>query len=281
MTTKKVLKWFGGKIFPSNIKQGCRLSVLNYHSVGGGSLGSLSTERFSSHLAAITKTHNYCAVDINKGLNLTNNCTGVLITFDDGYLDNYLYAAPLLEDNSIQAAFFITTAFVEGELDITATFRNYDGLKPMSWDQIGKLHERGHSIGFHGHKHRSFATFNTSQILDEMARSAELFRHRLGISPNVFAYPYGQLENRHPEMTKIASLFGIRYVFSTENRSIDVCKLKNFKSKGPLPRLRVDADDSPLIIKDKIEGRWDYISNIQRVRSCIRLKSLSAYRAIY
>jgi peptidoglycan/xylan/chitin deacetylase (PgdA/CDA1 family) len=36
------------------------------------------------------------------------------ITFDDGYLDNFVYAAPILDEAAVKATFFITTSFVDG-----------------------------------------------------------------------------------------------------------------------------------------------------------------------
>lgn len=36
----------------------------------------------------------------------------VLVTFDDGYADNFQYALPILESRQIQALFFITTSFL-------------------------------------------------------------------------------------------------------------------------------------------------------------------------
>jgi peptidoglycan/xylan/chitin deacetylase (PgdA/CDA1 family) len=36
------------------------------------------------------------------------------VTFDDGYLDNALHAAPILEAHGLRGTFFVTTGFVEG-----------------------------------------------------------------------------------------------------------------------------------------------------------------------
>lgn len=36
------------------------------------------------------------------------------VTFDDGYLDNYRYAAPILDQLGVKATFFVTTDFVDG-----------------------------------------------------------------------------------------------------------------------------------------------------------------------
>jgi len=51
------------------------------------------------------------------------------VTFDDGYLDNFVYAAPILEKHGLRATFFVTTGFVEGEsmwFDRAALAWNHD-----------------------------------------------------------------------------------------------------------------------------------------------------------
>ncbi len=45
------------------------------------------------------------------------------VTFDDGYLDNAVYAAPILESHGLRGTFFVTTGFVEG--------------RPMWFDRAG------------------------------------------------------------------------------------------------------------------------------------------------
>lgn len=42
--------------------------------------------------------------------------SGIHITFDDGYLDNYTYALPVLLKYSCPSTFFVTTSFVEGSV---------------------------------------------------------------------------------------------------------------------------------------------------------------------
>lgn len=94
--------------------------ILNYHRVGDGSssihdrdLWSASSEAFDMQLSFL-KTHS----DV-IGLDEIESSLGkrggrhVAITFDDGYLDNYELAYPLLRQHRLPAAFFIATGFID------------------------------------------------------------------------------------------------------------------------------------------------------------------------
>src|SRR3989304_8943249 len=64
----------------------------------------------------------------------------VVLTFDDGFIGNYLFAFKILEKYGYQATFFVTVDHIS---------RN----RYMSWDQLGALHKNGHSIQSHTMTH--------------------------------------------------------------------------------------------------------------------------------
>lgn len=98
------------------------LLILNYHRIGDPQLTeydpglySCSTEEFGwqldwlKHRFPIVTLHE--AVDIVHGRS-TPSRTSVLITFDDGYRDNYVEAFPELRKRNLSATFFLPTVFV-------------------------------------------------------------------------------------------------------------------------------------------------------------------------
>ncbi len=60
----------------------------------------------------------------------------VAITFDDGYLDNYLYAYPFLKAHHIPATIFLATGYIEAN-------------KLFWWDKIGYLLKHSNQRQFH------------------------------------------------------------------------------------------------------------------------------------
>lgn len=112
--------------------------VLCYHRVYNPSsdpqLLSVSPEHFEGHLQIISKyfkpqSSSSLIADIR---NKTVKSRSVVLTFDDGYFDNYEFALPLLEKYNIPATFFIASAYI-------------DNSKEFYWDELVKLTLDEHS----------------------------------------------------------------------------------------------------------------------------------------
>jgi peptidoglycan/xylan/chitin deacetylase (PgdA/CDA1 family) len=100
------------------------LIILNYHRVGNADetpfdsgVFSATAEEFDSQIAYLKRRFHMATLeevfammdgDVPRG-------TSVLITFDDGYLDNYTVAFPILHSHGVQAVFFLPTAFIGTE----------------------------------------------------------------------------------------------------------------------------------------------------------------------
>ncbi len=115
---------------------GPRLLVLNYHRVGESTrtlfdsgIYSCTADEFDWQVAWLKKRFVFPtleeAADIIHGRTVPKK-NSVLITFDDGYRDNYQIAFPILKKHGVPGTFFLPTAFVG------------TGNLPW-WDQIAYL----------------------------------------------------------------------------------------------------------------------------------------------
>ena len=97
------------------------IPVLMYHHVSPNpGLVTVSPETFHAQMAWLAK-HNYRSIGTDDLAAFLNGKPlpekSVMITFDDGYLDNYLYAHPVLQAFGLKAVLFIITGWLgEGEL---------------------------------------------------------------------------------------------------------------------------------------------------------------------
>jgi peptidoglycan/xylan/chitin deacetylase (PgdA/CDA1 family) len=105
-----------------------------------------------------------------------------VVTFDDGWVDNFVYAFPILKRLSIPATFFCTTSHVQKGVD--------DSTK-MTVAQLKELLAAGMTVGGHSRTHATLTQLPPAQAREEIAGSKDDLEHALGSSVEFFAYPGG------------------------------------------------------------------------------------------
>jgi peptidoglycan/xylan/chitin deacetylase (PgdA/CDA1 family) len=105
----------------------------------------------------------------------------VLITFDDGWLDNYTNAFRILKEKNIKANIFVSCNFIEQK-------------NCMTWKQLLEMKNSGLiSFGSHTITHPTdIQTLNDDKILQELKDSKQQLEQKLNIKIDSFAYPYGK-----------------------------------------------------------------------------------------
>jgi peptidoglycan/xylan/chitin deacetylase (PgdA/CDA1 family) len=103
----------------------------------------------------------------------------VIITFDDGYTDNYQTALPIMEKYGMKGTVFV----IAGQV-------GQPGY--MTWDQIKFMQAKGIEIGSHTYSHIALTDIGQPQLVDELGRSKQVLETNLAKPVNFLAYPYGQ-----------------------------------------------------------------------------------------
>jgi peptidoglycan/xylan/chitin deacetylase (PgdA/CDA1 family) len=137
------------------------------------------------------------------------------ITFDDGYLDNFEVAAPILRRLGLPAAFFVATGFIG--TDYRPPWDQHLSRQPgwMSWDQVRLLREQGFEIGAHTDGHIDLATLDVEVTRAELARCRGKLQEALGVLPTLFAYPFGGRENISPPSLELVREAGFQCCLSS------------------------------------------------------------------
>jgi peptidoglycan/xylan/chitin deacetylase (PgdA/CDA1 family) len=127
----------------------------------------------------------------------------VIITFDDGYMDNYENAFPVLKEYSFPAAIFMVSGLV-GRSNLWNVAEGYPERPLIGWREAEEMMKGGVTIGSHTINHPWLTQLFSEEAKREIGESKKSLEDRLGMPINHFAYPYGDLNQPIVDIVKDA-----------------------------------------------------------------------------
>ncbi len=112
--------------------------------------------------------------DLKGGIALPEK--SVVLTFDDGWKNQYENAVPVLEKYNFNATFFIISKSTTGGY--------------MTWDNLKELVGKGFDIESHTETHAMLTKITPEQLKEELVGSKKMLEDKLGIPVTTIAYPY-------------------------------------------------------------------------------------------
>ena len=150
----------------------------------------------------------------------------VVLTFDDGYSNNYLYAFPLLKKYNSKAVLSIIGYYTDL---YTQTPDENPSYSHVTWNDIKKMMKSGvvefqnHSYNLHTtDKGRNGSKKKRSESLDaykamlteDLGKLQDAFKQNTGYTPTTFTYPFGSVSNASFDIIKE---FGYKATLSCES----------------------------------------------------------------
>ena len=149
--------------------------VLNYHQINDRDENSLTvhTDQFEEEMKYLVD-NGYHTITPEEMLDAWENGTPlpdkpVILTFDDGYVDNYKNAFPILQKYNLKATIFLISDFM-------GTYPNY-----MTWGEVDEMQQSG-LIDFESHtlSHPELDKIPASEIWTQLSASKQALEWRLG-----------------------------------------------------------------------------------------------------
>jgi len=112
----------------------------------------------------------------------------IILTFDDGYRDNYENAFPILKDHGMVGTFFVITDFADRAAEDPAYARY------ATWDMWKEMYDASMEIGSHSRDHPNLRGQDEDFLVWQALGSSQTIAANLGQPPRVLAYPTGSYD---------------------------------------------------------------------------------------
>lgn len=178
--------------------------ILMYHSIGDNrEFFTVSEKEFDRQMTYLKENdfHVISAVDLIEIVenNLLIPDKTVVITFDDGYQDNFRNAFPILNKHRFPATIFVSTANI-GKMVMA---RSGTELAILSIDEIIEMDKSGLiSFGSHAHDHIKLTSLDKVEINKQLSVSKKILENILNNEQIFIAYPSGRVNDEVKDVAK-------------------------------------------------------------------------------
>lgn len=193
--------------------------VLMYHAVSDDCWGIdelfVSPEKMEQQLAYLVE-NGYDPIWFSDLAHLEDYDKPVILTFDDGYDDNYTELLPLLKKYNVKATVFVIAGSVGWE-------------HKMNAEQIREMADSGLvSIQSHGWSHEDMDDMDAATLHFELSESKRRLTLLTGRIPSVLCYPTGYYSNLTLRIAEEYYLFGLKMRGGLYNTSDDPYRVSRY-----------------------------------------------------
>ena len=224
--------------------------IMMYHSVSladDNSSNVVSPKSFAKQMDFL-KQNGYRVIPLDTYVEWSKvqkklpNKTAV-ITFDDGYEDNYKNAFPVLKDHHFPATIFLIS-------DMVGISQNL-----LTWDEVKEMGQYGITFGSHTRHHVYLPEASEGEMKDEIVESKRVIEEHLGKPVYYFAYPSGGFSE---QIKTITALAGYKAALTT-NRGYDRYDIDLYE----LNRVHINNGDNRFSLWFKLSGYYNLFRKLR------------------
>jgi peptidoglycan/xylan/chitin deacetylase (PgdA/CDA1 family) len=246
------------------LKRDIKVSILMYHGISNvinrgihPYFETTTTPAVFAEQVRFLKNNRYRIVDLENVAAIFSqkknaDARFVAMTFDDGLLDFYTDAFPVLKRFNFSATVFLPTGMVGRKVANQAV---------MTWENARELVNQGIVFGSHSVSHPRLVELKTAEVDREIKVSKDELELKLNRKIKCFSYPYA-----FPESNQAFVLL-LEELLYRSGYEIGVTTIIGNSSKRDhrlfLKRLPINRYDDPKFLKAKLEGGYDWMHSCQ------------------
>ncbi|UPO96400.1 polysaccharide deacetylase family protein [Cetobacterium somerae] len=175
----------------------------------------------------------------------------IMLTFDDGYKDNYENAFPILKKYQFKGIIYVLDGIEYNKWDVDNPGNPEKRFTLMNQDELLEMQNYGIEFGGHTSTHPRLAELSTEQVKSEIINSKSNIEKIIGRELLSFAYPYGSLNE---EVKRIPQEAGYKFAVATDSGSIvfsdDLFEIR---------RIGIFPTNNLFNFKRKVSGKYNFI----------------------
>lgn len=178
----------------------------------------------------------------------------VVVTFDDGYEDNYVNAYPMLKQLQIPATIFLIAGYIGTDKILPHDIGdNPLNNRLLSWKEVREMTQDGVEFGSHTLSHMNL-TRRDLDINSEILESKRIIEKELDKEVWAISYPYGLLKDFNHEVKQAVRQVGYSCGCSAMN-GVNDTQTDIFE----LRRIGIEASDNMFTFRAKLNGALDLL----------------------
>lgn len=175
----------------------------------------------------------------------------IVLTFDDGYEDNYQVAFPILKEFGFKAVIFLLSDSTYNKWDTDNPQKPEKTFPLMTDEMIQEMMQYGIEFGIHTKTHPRLNQIPLHEARNEILESKKTLEERFKYKFITFAYPYGNLNEKVKAIVKES---GVEFAVATDSGDIpfdsDLMQIR---------RIALFPGNSLFTFKRKVSGKYNFI----------------------
>jgi len=216
-----------------------RLPILTYHNIGDAPDHAALPKLYVSAPAFERQCRMLSRLGL-RGVSIGEALAGlregrrglVALTFDDGYLDNFNTALPILRDYGFTATCYVVAGRI-GEYNVWDASKLNVRKPLMTAAQLRMWRAAGNELGSHTLTHPNLTELDAESLQHELVASKAALENLVGAPIKHFCYPYGE---ESPRVRRAVAAAGYESATSTRRGLA-----RTYDDPYALPRISIDG----------------------------------------